>query len=155
MHVHFTCIAPSSCMTWNMLFGNQPNFLSFFGVVKCSETKQSALCKKYFHIMSTFTPSYFGCFCMHFAWIWVNLTAKNPLGSMIPSDLTANLKGGSMICVDLATKLNAWIYDPVGSRIQIHGIGSRIHFGSQVPMSGRNTKFIYFEKCHFLTWPWP
>ena len=104
-----------------------------------------------------------GCFLV---WILLDLTTKIGCGSMIPLDLTTKIGCGSMIPLDLMTKigcgsmipvdptgklnvrsrisldlstdLRVWIYDPIGSRIQIHGIGSRDPFLGSMDMSACN-----------------
>ena len=87
-----------------------------------------------------------GCFLV---WILLDLTTKIGCGSMIPLDLTTKIGCGSMIPVDpkgkldvrsrisldLSTDLRVWIYDPIGSGIQIHGIGSRDPFLGSMDMS--------------------
>ena len=82
--------------------------------------------------------------------VWTKTNDDFIFRSMISMDLSAkfmgdlwsqwiprqNLRSGSMISVDLSTKCRGLIYDPIGSQIQILGIGSRDPFLGSVHMSG-------------------
>ena len=48
--------------------------------------------------------------------------------SIIPVDLSEKIHFGSMIPSDSSANLGVRIYDPIGSQIQILGIGSRDPF---------------------------
>ena len=65
----------------------------------------------------------------------LDLTTKIGCGSMIPVDPAEKLDVRSRISLDLSTDLRVWIYDPIGSRIQIHGIRSRDPFLGSMDMS--------------------